>query len=60
MLKNIIKDVNMRVEVCPYVMKDGIDVWVWIVVHSMENANHPGLKHISYWFDSYWKYATFK
>ena len=60
MPKDFIEDFQMRVKVCTFSVKDVIDVWVWFVLHSLEDTNHPGLKNICSWLDSHWEGAAFK
>ena len=41
-------------------MKDVVDVWIRLVWHSLENANHPGLRNVGCWLDSHWKDRAFE
>ena len=54
------EDFEVRVNVSTFSVKDIIDVWVWLVWHSLENADHPGLKNVGCWLDSHWKDTAFE
>ena len=58
MLKDVVKDAEVRVKVFTFPIKDVVDVRVWFVWHSMEDANHPGLKDVGSWLDSHREYTA--